>query len=206
MLTRSDENGIYDVKEYETVETDIHEPTPYKPRFISFYNSDLSDFTEEIANLDTSNVTSMYAMFRQNRSVTEIDISSLDTSKVRNTQYMFGSDSKLVTLDMSNCDGGEIRSVNETFSGCSKLTNLRFMKNLGKAYQTDIEANNGGYVLGLSTSPLLTHDSLMSVINNLYDIASKGCNTQKLVLGSTNLAKLTADEIAIATAKGWTVS
>jgi len=46
----------------------------------------------------------------------------------------------------------------------------------------------------------------MNVINNLYDIATKGCNTQQLVLGSTNIAKLTAEEIAIATNKGWTVS
>jgi hypothetical protein len=52
----------------------------------------------------------------------------------------------------------------------------------------------------------LTHDSLMNVINNLYDIKSKGCNTQQLVLGSTNLAKLTAEEINIAVEKGFSVS
>jgi hypothetical protein len=53
----------------------------------------------------------------------------------------------------------------------------------------------------------------MNVINNLYDlnltydVANGGTlYTQKLTLGSTNLAKLTADEIAIATSKGWTVS
>ena len=46
----------------------------------------------------------------------------------------------------------------------------------------------------------------MNVINNLYDIATKGCNAQLLYLGSTNLAKLSAEEIAIATNKGWTVS
>jgi hypothetical protein len=46
----------------------------------------------------------------------------------------------------------------------------------------------------------------MNVINNLYDIASAGIKTQRLVLGADNMAKLTADEIAIATNKGWTVS
>ena len=46
----------------------------------------------------------------------------------------------------------------------------------------------------------------MNAINDLYDIASAGVQPQKLVLGSTNLAKLTAEEIAIATNKGWTGS
>ena len=40
-----------------------------------------------------------------------------------------------------------------------------------------------------------------------YDVANGGTlYTQQLVLGSTNMAKLTAEEIAIATNKGWTVS
>lgn len=45
----------------------------------------------------------------------------------------------------------------------------------------------------------------MNVINNLYDIKSKGVKTQTLQLGDTNKAKLTAEEIAIATNKGWNV-
>ena len=68
-------------------------------------------------------------------------------------------------------------------------------------------------MLNLSTSSNLTYDSLMSVINNLYDlnltydVANGGTlYTQKFSVGSTNLAKLTAEEIAIATNKGWTVS
>lgn len=54
----------------------------------------------------------------------------------------------------------------------------------------------------------LTHESLMNIINNLYDlnltynVAGGGTlYTQKLVIGEENIAKLTADEIAIATAK-----
>ena len=46
----------------------------------------------------------------------------------------------------------------------------------------------------------------MNVINNLYDIAAKGVKTQQLVLGSTNLKKLKAEEIQIATDKGFSVS
>ena len=59
----------------------------------------------------------------------------------------------------------------------------------------------------------------MDVINKIYDLnitygvydeeGNPGTGTlytQDLILGETNLAKLTPEEIAIATNKGWTVS
>ena len=49
----------------------------------------------------------------------------------------------------------------------------------------------------------LTHDSLMNVINEAGDVTS---NPQTLTLGTTNLNKLTDEEKAIATNKGWTLA
>lgn len=50
----------------------------------------------------------------------------------------------------------------------------------------------------------INHDSLMSVINCLKDYsADTSGTTWKVTLGTTNLAKLTAEEKAIATNKGW---
>ena len=49
----------------------------------------------------------------------------------------------------------------------------------------------------------------MDIINNLYDLnVTYGSSSYKqtLNLGTTNKAKLTADEIAIATNKGWNVT
>ena len=46
---------------------------------------------------------------------------------------------------------------------------------------------------------------LYMIINNLYDIASKGCNIQTLNLGTLK-SLLSSDEIAIATNKGWNVT
>lgn len=51
----------------------------------------------------------------------------------------------------------------------------------------------------------LTHDSLMSIINALKDYAGSG-KTYTLTLAKTHLNKLTDEEKAIATQKGWTLA
>ena len=154
-----------------------------------------------IPQLDTSSVTNMNYMFRYCSSLTTIP--QLDISKVANMENMFYNCSSLTTI--SELDASSVTNITYMFTANSKLTNMGGLKNLGMAYSTTQSANYYGYKLDLSYSPL-THDSLMNVINNLYDIKTKGCNVQQLVLGSTNLAKLTAEEIAIATNKGWAVS
>ena len=100
----------------------------------------------------------------------------------------------------------KVINVSSLFISSYELTILGGFENLGEGYLTTASANNALYTLDLSYCTKLTHDSLMNVINDLYDIASKGVATQQLVLGSENLAKLTAEEIQIATDKGFSVS
>lgn len=102
-------------------------------------------------------------------------------------------------------DASKAMTIYDIFKGCSSLTTLGGLKNLGMGYTTGWDANSSSLTLNLSDSSLLTHDSLMNVINNLYDIKSKGVKPQTLQLGNTNKAKLTTEEIAIATNKGWDV-
>ena len=89
-----------------------------------------------------------------------------------------------------------------TFGNCRNLQDFNGIENIGMGFSTTVSTN--AYDYKLSSSKNLTHDSLISIINNLYDISDK--NSQKLTLGSTNIAKLTSEEIAIATSKNWTVS
>lgn len=176
--------------------------------------------------LDTSNVTEMNNMFTYCTSLTSIPL--LNTSKARQMQHMFSYCSSLTSipqLDTSNVttfyntfyscnnltdvpllNASKATYMVSVFNATSKLTNFGGFENLGQAYSTTQSANYNAYKLELKYNTNLTHDSLINVINNLYDIKTKGCNSQQLVLGSTNLAKLTAEEIAIATEKGWTVS
>ena len=148
-----------------------------------------------IPMLDTSNVINMSGMFANCSSLETIPM--LDTSNVKDMSWMFTDCLSLKTIPM--LDASNVTDVNNIIGGCPSLTNLGGFKNLGKSFPT-----TGVYTLYLY-SPL-THESLMNVINNLYDIKTKGCKTQQLILGSTNIAKLTAEEIQIATDKGFSVS
>lgn len=104
-------------------------------------------------------------------------------------------------LDMSG-----VNTVREDFHRCYALTDFGGCINLGQMFSTTEAENYTNYKLALYDSTKLTHDSLMNVINNLYDIATKGVKTQQLVLGSTNISKLSAEELQICTSKGWSVS
>lgn len=128
----------------------------------------------------------------------------LDTSNVTNMSSAFYNASSLKEIKKINL--GKVINISNLLKYCDKLTILGGFENLGGGYLTTASANNASYTLDLSYCTKLTHDSLMNVINNLYDIANKGVMPQSLILGSTNLAKLTAEEIQIATDKGWEVS
>ena len=131
-------------------------------------------------------------------------VKPFDTSKCTTADSLFGYCYSLQKIPRLNFEN--ITRITSMCSSCSSLEIVGGFENLGKAYDPTYGANVLFYGLDLSYSKKLTHESLMNVINNLYDIASKGVATQQLVLGSTNLAKLTAEEIQIATSRGWSVS
>lgn len=181
---------------------------------------------EIVPQLDTSNVTTMYGCFDSCSSLKTIPL--LNTSKVTTMNSMFEYSGKLETIpqiDMGNVENvanmfyvcsrlkslpklnwQKVKNVNTTFNSCNDLVDLGGFENLGMAYETTQVTNYTFYGLKFQQSYNLTHDSLMNVINNLYDIKTKGVKPQQLVLGTSNLAKLSEEEIAIAQNKGWSLS
>ena len=143
----------------------------------------------DLSNFDTSNVTTMNYMFSGRSSLTSLDVSSFNTSKVTSLSNMFNDCKLLASLDLSNWDVSKVTSFSSAFYNCTALTDLQAPKNISAA-------------LDVSKCTNLTHDSLMSIINNLATVSS----SKKLTLGSTNLAKLTDEEKAIATSKNWTLA
>ena len=186
----------------------------------------------EVPLFDTSNVTNMNNMFNSCNKLTNVPL--FDTSNVENMGAMFTACSELMRIPpfntsnvtafasmFYNCqklaevpllDASKVTSIGYVFYNCSNLNSVGGFKNLGKAYTKTI-TNYSYYTIDLSYCNLLTHDSLMNVINNLYDlnltynVAGGGTlYGQTLNLGTTNKNKLTSEEIAIATNKGWNVS
>lgn len=214
----------YSEVEVETSGVDINDY--YVTSVTSSGNIGINNYIKTIPPIEIPNKTNLYGFFMGCKSLTTIPL--IDTSAATNMNSMFLSCRELISipqLDTSNVTGmsqmfyncrsltaipqldlSKVTDVYQIFYSCSALTTLGGLQNLGMAYDTSKSANDYRYTLDLSTSSKLTHDSLMNVINGLYDIKTKGCNPQQLILGSVNLAKLTAEEIAIATNKGWTVS
>ena len=156
-----------------------------------------------LPNLHTNkNERSARGMFSRLEKITSLDLTTLNNSY--STMYMFDNCKSLKTLSAINCDKN-YQCMN-TFNYTQGLENFGGMINLGKAYSITTSENNTDYTLDLHWCAKLTHESLMNVINNLYDIKTKGVKPQKLVLGTTNLAKLTEEERNIVVAKGWTLS
>lgn len=162
--------------------------------------------------LDFSNVTTMQYAFDKCYDLETIDLSYFKNNIVELFYNAFRNCSALKKLDLSGLEMDKADVLTNMFSNCTNLTELRGFKNLGKGY-TEKTRNYSSYTLNLSACTKLTYESLMNVINNLYDlnltydVANGGTlYRQSLVLGVTNLAKLTEEEIAIATNKGWDVS
>lgn len=154
----------------------------------------------DLSNFNTSNVTDMNSMFDYgttysdlySQGLTSLDISNFNTSKVTTMYHMFANHRKLTDLYINF----DVRSIKDNyysyrgiFYNCSSLKNV-----VGKFEGAKLDLN-------LSDCPL-TAASAMVFINGLATVTTK----MTLYLSVTTYDSLTTEQIAIATAKGWTVT
>ena len=140
-----------------------------------------------IPEIDTTNVTYMYSMFEGCSSLTSIP--EINTTNVTRMDYMFSGCSSLTSIP--EIDTTNVIAIDCMIRYCSSLTNLGGFKNLSVSCT---------YAF-LDQCPNLTVESLMNVINKLATVSEKS-----LKFGQTNLDKLTPEQIAVATSKGWTLT
>ena len=161
-----------------------------------------------IPSWDTSKVTYMYAMFNQCKSLTNLP--PLNTSKVNNMGYMFSGCASMI--EAPTLDTSRVTEAGSMFGGCTKLTtvpayNMGSCKNLGYIFERcsklkSILMTNIGTDLDIHYSTQFEREDILVILNNLKTVTS----TRKLTMGATNLAKLTDEDKAIATNKGWTLA
>lgn len=126
------------------------------------------------------------------------------TSMFENCTYL-ESAPMIIFADKSNCTN--------MFSACNSMTKVPYMNFesvtnatgiFGGCTKLQILGGFGGLKVSLSlaNSPLLTHSSLMNVINNLATVT----DSPTLTLHADSRSQLTDAEIAIAINKGWTIN
>ena len=134
---------------------------------------------------DTKNVTDMSYMFYYCSKLATVPL--FDTSKVTNMGYMFYECSKLATVPLF--DTSNVTNMGYMFYECSSLETIHMI---------NINAN-----LDISSSTKFTREALIEIIGNLV---ARTSGNKTLTMGATNLAKLTDEDKAIATNKGWTLA
>ena len=142
------------------------------------------DFLE---NITFSNFKSALQYCRSLKKIPYIDIS--EVTDCSSSLFQLGVLEKIEALDFNS---------NTNFSNFLQgAYNLREIKKI-----SNIKASG----FSLYSSQLVSHDTLLRVLNALYDYSSEEETVYRITLGSTNLKKLTDEEKQIATDKGWTLS
>lgn len=165
------------------------------------------DYLKILNKIDTSSVTDMSSLFSYARMW---EAPAFNTSKVENMYYIFGGIYNIRKIPLYDCTC--VSNMSNVFGSSTQtiLTDVGGFKNLKVSITSGF----------LDKCPNVTVESLMNVLNNLYDwtgntdgkvtnpngkTVSYG-TTHKIALGSTNLAKLSDEQKAVATNKGWVLA
>ncbi len=168
----------------------------FKPKYLikpsslnsAFASCGISGDLTGLCELDTSNCTNFSSAFNGCTGITRVGV--IDCRKASGNVQPFKGCTALETIDKIILKSDGTHGLT-TLTDCTSLMNIT------------IEGVQG-VSCDVSSCPLI-YDSIMSIINALKDYSGSG-TTYTLTLGTTNLAKLTDAEKAIATEKGWTLA
>jgi len=132
-----------------------------------------------------SNAMRVSGMFRNCSNLVSVDLSMFNFSKVPGNSYE--------------------NNFSDIFSGCSKIQNVVWPSGMGDGYSTSLSQYNSTSSINISACPNITRDSLLDLFNKLSDLVSAGKKRQRIYLHSSAKSRLSSEDIAIATVKGWDV-
>jgi surface protein len=99
----------------------------YKPRYVSsfaFKNYDGTELDYEVANLDTSNLTSFSSMFSSCSKLIALDLSGWNTINLLSMRQMFSGCEKLTHLVVKDFYISRVTNIEGVFLNCYSLTSL----------------------------------------------------------------------------------
>lgn len=144
-----------------------------------------SSLTE--ANFNMPLLENAAAMFADCLDLTSVSIQN--TSSLENASGMFAGCTNLTNVNLTSASN--IQDASDMFNGCSSLEEL-YLPNIGVNFD-------------ISASTEFTVNGLRDIISNLKDLSSEGTSAT-LTMGSTNIAKLTQDDLDNVMAKGWSLA
>jgi len=134
-------------------------------------------------SLDFSNATSLNNTFRSCNSLVEVP-RIMDVSSCASMTYFMNGCPVVEPPELNMIN---VADAGNAFTQCPFVRNMR-IKNLKAS-------------LNISASAYHTRDDMLHIINSLQPVGG-----QTLTVGAVNLAKLTPQDIAIATGKGWAIA
>lgn len=206
--------SMINLKSVKCADWDVSNVTDFSAMFDDCNNLK----TIDVSKWNTSSATNMSYMFSGN-SLETLDVSSFNTSKVTNMRLMFSDCWSLTHLDISNFDTSNVLKFDLVFAGWSHVCEELNISGLNLERCTSINNvfNDSNFkvircdglklpnidmsTFGLNYSTALAVDSIVGLLNALPQ-SDKGYSFQ---IGSVNIAKLSDEQKAIATNKGWTL-
>lgn len=153
-----------------------------------FYNcSSLTSITLPSSLPNVTNIGTCFYKCNKLKSVTLLELPKVN--------YMYGcfmNCSSLTSITLP--DLSLVTDIRSCFSYCDSLQNLV----IGNINPNITTLTNWG----MSDCTRLTVDSLVNIMNALPTIT----NTRTCTIGTTNLAKLSPEQLAIGTSKGWNIN
>ena len=141
----------------------------------------------DLSGWDTPSVTNMGGAWQNCNNLQSLNLSGWDVSSVTNLSGAWNSCYSLQSLNLSGWDTGSVTSLWDAWKNCYSLVD----------YWPSVISINHNY----DSATALSIASLLRIIDSLP--VATGART--LTLGQNKL-KLTAEQIAVATQKGWTVA
>ena len=166
--------------------------------------------------IDVYSASDMSSMFSSCHELEEV-VFKRGTGTLWDAMNMFSHCQKLKKLPLLRGFSGKTTSM---FLSCEALEEVPAYDLSGVTTTNSVSAVSGNMFYGctslkrikcfgltvavnISYSTQFTREALVEILTNLSNARS---GSQTLTMGATNLAKLTEDDIAIATAKGWTLA
>ena len=154
--------------------------------FMFTYCSQLTNL--DVSSFNTSNVTSMASMFEGCQLITNLDLSSFNTSNVTDMSCMFRDCYQLTNLDVSSFNTSNVTKMFSMFSYCRQLTNL----DIGSFNTSNVTDMSGMFDNCRKLSSLDLNNFDVSNVKNMNGMFSDCASFIELDLKGFDTSKVTA--------------